>query len=100
MTILETKRLILRKPKESDWKDIVEGVREYDVAKMLSKLTHPYKKKDAEIFIKKTIKNWQKKVKKDYTFLIALKSEKKVIGGHWNSWNRQFFWDWNNWFLD
>lgn len=30
---LETKRLILRKPKKSDWKDVVEGVSDYDVAK-------------------------------------------------------------------
>lgn len=32
---LETKRLILRKPQKSDWKDVVEGAGEYDVAKMV-----------------------------------------------------------------
>ncbi len=42
---LITKRLILRKPKKSDWKDLVEGVGEYDVAKMLLVVPHPYKKK-------------------------------------------------------
>ncbi len=78
--ILETKRLILRKPKTSDWKDILEGVGEYDVAKMLLKVPHPYSKKMAEEFIKKIIKRWRKKVKDDYLFLIELKSEKKVIG--------------------
>ncbi|MEI7765795.1 MAG: GNAT family N-acetyltransferase, partial [bacterium] len=77
---LETKRLILRKPKMSDWKDVLEGVGEYDVAKMLLKIPHPYYKKDAEEFIKKTIKRWRKKVKDDYLFLIELKFEKKVIG--------------------
>lgn len=39
---LETKRLILRKPRKSDWKDIVEGAGEYDIAKMMSNIPHPY----------------------------------------------------------
>src|ERR1035437_5382679 len=77
---LETKRLILRKPKTSDWKDIVEGVGEYDVAKMLLKVPHPYHEKDAKSFIKKTLVNWRQKVIADYLFFIALKLEKKVIG--------------------
>ena len=77
---LETKRLILRKPKMSDWKDIVEGIGEYDVAKMLSKIPFPYKRKDAEDFIKRRIKKWKQKDLDDYLFLIELKSEKKVIG--------------------
>ena len=74
---LNTKRLILRKPKKSDWKDVVEGVSDYDVAKMTSHIPHPYAKKDAEWFIDNSIKNWGKGV---YTFFIELKSEKKVIG--------------------
>jgi len=78
---LETKRLILRKPKKGDWKDIVEGAGEFDVAKMTASISHPYKKKDAEDFIKKTIKKWNQKVITDYSFVIELKSEKKVIGG-------------------
>lgn len=77
---LETKRLILRKPKKSDWKDLVEGVGEYDVAKMLLVVPHPYKKKDADIYIKRVLKRWTQKIKNDYTFFIELKSEKKVIG--------------------
>ena len=65
----------------SDWKDIVEGVGEYDVAKMLLKVPHPYKKKDAEDFINKTIKEWNnKKSAENYLFFIELKSERKVIG--------------------
>ena len=76
----ETKRLILRKPKKSDWKDIVEGVGEYDIAKMLLVVPHPYNKKDAEDYLKLVIKRWGKKIKDDYTFVIELKSEKKVIG--------------------
>lgn len=77
---LKTKRLILRKPKKSDWKDIVEGIGEYDVSKMLLKVPYPYKKKDAEDFIKRKIIKWKQKVKDDYLFMIELKSEKKVIG--------------------
>ena len=77
---LETKRLILRKPKKSDWKDIVEGASEYGVAKMILGMPHPYKRKDAEDYINKTIKKWKQKVMDDYIFFIELKSEKKVIG--------------------
>jgi RimJ/RimL family protein N-acetyltransferase len=77
---LITKRLILRKPKKSDWKDLMEGVGEYDIAKMLLKVPYPYKKQDAENFIKGLLKRWKDKIKSDYTFFIELKSEKKVIG--------------------
>ena len=59
---IETKRLILRKPKKSDWKDITEGVGELDIARYIGRIPHPYKKKD------------------DYSFVIELKPEKKVIG--------------------
>lgn len=76
---LETKRLMLRKPKKSDWKDLVEGVGEFDVAKMITTVPHPYHRKDAESFIKKLIKQWDSK--ENYTFFLELKSENKVIGG-------------------
>lgn len=74
---LKTKRLILRKPKKSDWKDVVEGVGEYDVAKTTEQIPHPYKRKDAVKWISKTIKNWGKE---SFPFFIELKKEKKVIG--------------------
>lgn len=77
---LETERLILREPKSSDWKDIVEGVGEYDIAKMLLVVPHPYTKKDADDFIKIKIKKWKEKNADDYLFFIELKSEKKIIG--------------------
>lgn len=75
---LETKRLILRKPQESDWQDIVEGVSELDVAKMTENIPHPYFKKDAEWFIKDALEKWEKKTA--IQFFIELKEEKKVIG--------------------
>ena len=74
---LETERLILRKPRKGDWKDIVEGVGEYDVAKMTKSIPHPYTESDAVWFIKNSLKKWGKG---SYTFFIELKAEKKVIG--------------------
>ena len=75
---LETKRLILRKPRISDWKDIVEGVGDLELSKMMKSIPYPYKKKDAVEWLKKTIKKWDKK--ESYAFYLELKSEKKVIG--------------------
>lgn len=75
---LETKRLILRTPRVSDWKDIVEGVGEFDVAKMTENIPHPYKKKDALWWIERAKKETRKKI--SYVFAIELKSEKKIIG--------------------
>ena len=77
---LETKRLILRKPRISDWKDIVEGVGDIKVTRYLAVVPYPYKKKDAEWFIKDCLKKWNKKEQTAYPFFIELKSEKKIIG--------------------
>lgn len=77
---LETKRLILRRPRLSDWKDLVEGIGDLKVSCMLDSVPHPYRKKDAIEWIKKSISKWRKKDQKDYIFFIELKSEKKVIG--------------------
>ncbi len=79
--ILKTQRLILRKPKISDWKDVVEGVGDLGVSRYLATAPYPYKKKDALKWLKSSIKRWAKKEKTSYPFLIELKSEKKVIGG-------------------
>jgi len=76
----ETKRLILRPAKIGDWKDILEGAGDIRVAKMTAGISHPYEKKDAVNWIKQNIKKWKKKQKKGYSWVIELKSEKKVIG--------------------
>ena len=78
--IIETKRLILRKPRKSDWRDIQEGCKEIDIAKNTAVIPHPYKKKDAEWFINDSLKKWRKKERTTYNFFIELKSENKVIG--------------------
>ncbi len=77
---LKTKRLILREPKISDWKDVVEGIGDYDVAKMMVSVPYPYAKKDALWFINLKTKESKKKEPNSYLFFIELKSEKKVIG--------------------
>ncbi|HQV64929.1 MAG TPA: GNAT family protein [Candidatus Paceibacterota bacterium] len=75
---LKTKRLILRKAKKSDWKDIMEGARDLNVSKNMTTVPHPYEKEDANWFINDSIKKWNKKT--GYSFFIELKSERKVIG--------------------
>ncbi len=77
---LETKRLTLRKHRKSDWEDLVEGIGNYDVAKMLTTVPFPYTKKNAEEYIQKRAKKWKERPVTDYVFVIELKSEKKVIG--------------------
>jgi RimJ/RimL family protein N-acetyltransferase len=70
----------LRPPKLSDWEDILAGVKNLNVTKMLAVVPYPYTKKDAIEYINRTIKKWKDKNKKDYSFFIELKSENKIIG--------------------
>jgi len=77
---LETERLILREPKLSDWKDIVEGIGNINIAKYLATVPYPYKKKDAYWWLNKEIKLSKDKKRESYHFLIELKYEKKIIG--------------------
>ena len=75
-----TKRLILRKPKISDWINFVGGLNDIEVSKNLVVHPYPYTKKDAVEDINFVIGEWKKKDKFCYSFVIELKSEKKVIG--------------------
>ncbi|MBT4375750.1 GNAT family N-acetyltransferase [archaeon] len=77
---LETERLILRKPKLSDAEEIFEGIGNKDVSRRLSSVPYPYKKSDAEWWLKRSIKRWMEKEQKNYDFIIILKSERKIIG--------------------
>ena len=65
---LETKRLILRKPRLSDWKDFVEGLNDFNVSKNLKFEPYPYRKKNALNFINGALKEWERKNKFFYTF--------------------------------
>jgi RimJ/RimL family protein N-acetyltransferase len=101
---LETERLILREPRMSDWKDVVEALGDIEVSRYLMKVSHPFTKKDSISWIKKNIEKWKEKDKEDYAFFIELKSEKKVIGGlkldidkhnmvgHTGSWINRKYW--------
>jgi len=77
---LKTKRLILRKPKKSDWKDVVEGIGDYGVSKWLYNTPYPYTKKNAIKFINKKLKKWKQENADEYGFFIELKSNHKIIG--------------------
>ena len=70
----------MRKPRKSDWKDLVNGMNNLNISKNLEVVPFPYKKKDAKDFIKNKIKKWNKKDQDDFSFFIELKSEKKMIG--------------------
>lgn len=80
---LKTERLLLRPANKNnkDINDIVEGINNLNVSKWLLVVPYPYKRKDALFWIKKNLKNDKKKKKDEYTFMIELKSENKIIGG-------------------
>lgn len=77
---IETKRLILRKPRLSDWRDLVEGANNKKISKQFIGMPFPYTKKDALSRINKLMLKWRKKKKIDYNFFIELKDERKIIG--------------------
>jgi ribosomal-protein-alanine N-acetyltransferase len=79
---LETKRLILREWNEYDVEDLIEGLDNIDVSRWLAFVPYPYKKEDAEKWIKLCLENAKKGIDRTaYDFAIELKVEKKVIGG-------------------
>jgi RimJ/RimL family protein N-acetyltransferase len=79
--ILTTKRLILRFPTTKDIKEVCEGLNNLDVSKWLLVYPYPYSIKEARKYLKGNIKKMGMKKKDKYSFLIELKSEKRVIGG-------------------
>lgn len=77
---IETKRLILRKPRISDVNDLVEGVNDLEISRYLEAVKYPYTKKDSKKWIEHCLKEWKNKKNKKYFFFIELKSENKLIG--------------------
>lgn len=75
MDRIESERLILRKWKDSDIDDLVEGLNNLNVSKWLAFVPYPYTREDAINYIDHT------KNSNDIEFAIVLKSENKVIGG-------------------
>ena len=55
--IIETRRLTLRPLHESDLDDIVAGIGDFAVSRMLARVPHPYGRLDAENFLRKATRN-------------------------------------------
>ncbi len=72
---LETERLILRKPRKEDWKEIYNLVDDKIIKDYF--MPYPYKEKHAKELINNAIKNFGKDF---YDFTLELKSNYKIIG--------------------
>lgn len=78
---IKTEKLILKELTKKDIKSIVENANNLNVTKWLLIVPYPYKIKDAKFWIKDSQKKAKEKPRKDYTFGVELKSERKIIGG-------------------
>ncbi len=78
MTFLETDRLLLRRPERRDIPALVPLANNYDVAKNLSKLPHPYTAQDAEDFV--ALSNETRAAGTDFNFAIARKPDGVFMG--------------------
>lgn len=81
MTIIKTKRLILREIEKKDVRDIYLGMSDKDVSFYMFSIPYPYKLKDAEAFVKKTIAERSNKRRKSINLVVELIPENRVIGG-------------------
>lgn len=77
-SIFEGKRVIVRKLKCSDVKDIYKNINSKNVTKWMSNKSYPLDKNKILKYIKKTIKD--EKENKVATFGIALKENNRIIG--------------------
>jgi [ribosomal protein S5]-alanine N-acetyltransferase len=71
MCILESKRLILRPPRHSDIQGMTAWLSDFDVARMTSRVPHPYSEGDAEAFFA---------LKVEHRFAIQRKSDGVFLG--------------------
>jgi RimJ/RimL family protein N-acetyltransferase len=74
---IETRRLALRSPAPGDESRLAELMADYDIARMTSRVPHPYGLADAENFIEKVQSN---DPATDHNFLIEHEDE-GIIGG-------------------
>jgi len=79
MCILETGRLLLRPPERRDIPAIVPLANDFDVAKNLSTLPHPYTVADGENFV--AMSNEKREAGTDFNFAIVRKSDGAYMGG-------------------
>ena len=78
MCILEADRLLLRRPERRDIPAIVPLANDYDVAKNLSKLPHPYTAQDGETFV--AMAEEKRAAGTDFNFAILRKSDGTFLG--------------------
>jgi|WetSurMetagenome_2_1015567.scaffolds.fasta_scaffold250441_2 [ribosomal protein S5]-alanine N-acetyltransferase len=79
MPKLETERLILRPPEAGDAEAIAKGLGDYQVAKNLAAIPHPFVLRDAEAFVAAAAEELAKG--EGYSFAIAVKETGALIGG-------------------
>lgn len=77
---LETKRLVLRQVTKKDAADLAESLNNLNISKWIVPMPYPYKIKDAKWWINEQCKEFKKKERTDYTFMIELKPNKRLIG--------------------
>jgi len=75
---LETERLLLRPPGRRDIPAIVPLANDYDVAKNLSRMPHPYAEQDGENFV--AMCEEKRAAGTDFNFAITLRSDGAFIG--------------------
>ncbi len=76
---LESERLLLRPPGRHDIPAIVPLANDYDVAKNLSTLPHPYTAQDGETFV--AMSDEKRAAGTDFNFAITRKSDGVFLGG-------------------
>jgi 8-oxo-dGTP diphosphatase len=76
--ILETKRLILRPPRAEDVPRFVPLLGDFDVAKNLSRVPHPYTDQDGYAFV--ALAGQSRALKRDYAFALLRKADDAFIG--------------------
>jgi ribosomal-protein-alanine N-acetyltransferase len=76
--ILQTGRLLLRPPRAADISHFVPLLKDFDVAKNLSRVPHPYTEDDACAFIVSAANGWASG--EDLAFSIVIKSSTAYIG--------------------
>jgi len=75
---IETERLILREPRESDWQDIHKGGNHIEISKNLFNLAHPWPEQEAKDMVNLSIK--QIKEIGDRQYFFQLKKTGEVMG--------------------
>jgi len=78
MRILESDRLLLRRPERRDIPAIVPLANDYDVAKNLSTMPHPYTAQDGEAYLARLE---EKRDGADFVFAITRKTDSVYMGG-------------------